>query len=70
MGDIHNHKLIKDPDHLLNLIDHMTPYLWGSKYVPLMHKISECLDEDELETSKYFETEEKVSKLELELKKH
>lgn len=48
----------------------MTPYLWGSKYGPLMHKISECLDEDELETNKYFETEEKVSKLELELKKH
>jgi len=48
----------------------MTPYLWGSKYVPLMHKISECLDEDEVETSKYLESEEKISKLELELKKH
>ncbi|CAD8208941.1 unnamed protein product [Paramecium pentaurelia] len=46
IGDIHYHKLLEDPDYLYNQIQHMNPDYWKTKYTPLMHKISECIDED------------------------
>lgn len=49
LGDANYHKYFEDPEHLLNMIEHMTPQYWCAKYMPLLHRISECIEDEDIE---------------------
>ena len=47
LGDAHNHKIFEDNDYIATLVNHMQMNKF-QRYLPLLHKISECLEDTDL----------------------